>query len=161
MQDYGVLWAGPGLRRPLGQTHAHSRVSYKARAGGSGLYLQRGLENLQGWRLHSLLHCCFVLMGKTFLLSGLNLSCFSLCPLPLSLRTRAAVNSLAPSPWWVSHRCWGAVVGCSHSHPLCRWTSPGPSACPHRACALRWPLDLLQFIGAFPAQGSPKLDAGL
>lgn len=66
MQDYEVVWARLGLRRPLAQTHAHSRVSYKARPGGSGLYLQYGLENFQGWRLHSLLHCALFLWGKHF-----------------------------------------------------------------------------------------------
>lgn len=93
-------------------------------------FIQSGLEDLKGWRLCSLpeqpVSLLTVFMVKNFLLiSALNLSCFSLCPLLSSCNSplwRAELHLLHGLLLGIRRLLPGAPKALSSSD----WTSPVP-----------------------------------
>lgn len=78
------------------------------------VYVQSGLEKVQGWRQHNL-HCWSVLMKKLlFLLFSLNQSCFIRHLLSHTIPLCTAVKSLSLYPPSPLHKNWGAAVRSPH-----------------------------------------------
>ena len=86
-------------------------------------HIQRGLECLQGWGIHSLLGqpvpvCHHFCVKNFFLISNLNLPCLSLKPFPLVLSLSTLMNS---------HLSWGPGQPAAYNPTLGRcWTRRSP-----------------------------------
>lgn len=114
-QDHRLIQVGKDLRRSLVQPPVHRRVSCQARPGCSGFHLVK-VENLQGHRLHNISRhpvpppdCPHRV--NFFLISSMNLSCFSLFSLSLIFPPCTTSLSPGPSPSWPPYRHWGLPLG--------------------------------------------------
>lgn len=74
-----------------------------------------------------------VMMKKFLLIYNLNLSLFQL--MPVAFHPRPTVKSLPPSSGWAPLRHWRMLFRRPKTTSSPGWTTPYPSACPHRTSA--------------------------
>lgn len=118
----------------------NDRVIQVGRAlGGSTLNVDQAAQDFTGFPegegslafLHNQFQCCYPHSGNLFLLSSWNLSWFGLCPLCLIHFPLCGV--------WLhlfdANGHWELLLNPTEANPAPGWTSPAPSASPHRPSA--------------------------